>query len=67
METTFGLPRYRFPSTTKVRNALVRFCRECLEDGETPVLLGYSLGKTRKSSRSSPMPSSFVLHPPAMR
>ena len=63
METTFGLPRHRFPSTTKVRNALVRFCRECLEDGETPVLLGYSLGKTQEIlAQLIDAGFSFVLH-----
>ncbi len=48
METTFGLPRFRFPSMTKLRNALTRFCRETLDDGEVPVLVGYALGKSQE-------------------
>ncbi len=48
METTFGLPRYRFPPTEEVMGAMVRFCKEGIEEGETPVLLGYSLGKAQE-------------------
>jgi DNA ligase-1 len=48
METTFGLPKYRFPPVEEVLAAMVRFCREALEEGETPVLLGYSLGKSQE-------------------
>src|SRR6202162_2998812 len=45
METTFGRPRYRFPPTEQVVDQVVAFCRETLDDGAVPVLLGYSLGK----------------------
>ncbi len=48
METTFGLPKYRFPPTQEVMAEMVRFCAECLEEGQTPVLLGYSLGKAQE-------------------
>src|SRR2546421_839313 len=48
METTFGLPRYQFPPTEKVIEQIVAFCRDGLEDGEVPVLLGYSLGKAQE-------------------
>jgi DNA ligase-1 len=48
METTFGLPRYRFPPTEKIIDQVVTFCRETIEDGEVPVLLGYSLGKAQE-------------------
>jgi Cft2 family RNA processing exonuclease len=48
METTFGLPKYRFPATEEVTARIVRFCAEGLEEGETPVLLGYSLGKSQE-------------------
>jgi Cft2 family RNA processing exonuclease len=48
METTFGLPRYRFPPTDHVMAEMVRFCAECLEQAHTPVLLGYSLGKAQE-------------------
>ncbi len=48
METTYGLPRYRLPPTDLVVQQIVAFCREALEEGATPVLLGYSLGKAQE-------------------
>ena len=48
METTFGVPRYRFPPTKEVINGIVAFCGETIDAGEVPVLLGYSLGKAQE-------------------
>ena len=48
METTYGLPRYRLPPTEEVTAQIVAFCREAIEEGEVPVLLGYSLGKAQE-------------------
>jgi ATP-dependent DNA ligase I len=48
METTFGLPRYRFPPTTEVVAQIVAFCRDTIDEGGVPVLLGYSLGKAQE-------------------
>ena len=48
METTFGLPRYRFPPTEQIIGQIVDFCRDALETGAVPVLLGYSLGKAQE-------------------
>ena len=48
METTFGLPRYRFPPMQQVVDQIVSFCRETIDAGEVPVLLGYSLGKAQE-------------------
>jgi DNA ligase-1 len=48
METTYGLPRYRFPPTDAIVQQIVAFCRDALEEGATPVLLGYSLGKAQE-------------------
>jgi DNA ligase-1 len=48
METTFGLPRYQFPPTQEVVDQIVAFCRETIDDGGVPVLLGYSLGKAQE-------------------
>ncbi|HEX2951082.1 MAG TPA: MBL fold metallo-hydrolase RNA specificity domain-containing protein [Armatimonadota bacterium] len=45
METTFGHPRYAFPPSDKVLEAIAVWCDNCLFEGVTPVLLGYSLGK----------------------
>ena len=48
METTFGLPHYVFPPAAEVIAEVVKFCHEALEDGDVPVLLGYSLGKAQE-------------------
>ncbi|HYG33534.1 MAG TPA: ATP-dependent DNA ligase [Clostridia bacterium] len=48
METTFGRVQYVFPPTEAVLNSVTRFCREALDNDETPVLLGYSLGKSQE-------------------
>lgn len=48
METTYGLPRYVFPPAEEVISDIVKFCHEALEDGDVPVLLGYSLGKSQE-------------------
>ncbi len=45
METTFGKPRYRFPATAEVVDAIGRFCRDTLAEGCVPILFCYSLGK----------------------
>jgi Cft2 family RNA processing exonuclease len=48
METTYGLPRYRLPPVEEVIGEIVAFCRETLETGAVPILLGYSLGKAQE-------------------
>ena len=48
METTFGRPRYQFPPAEKVIGEIVDFCREAIDGGAIPVLLGYSLGKAQE-------------------
>lgn len=48
METTYGLPRYRMPPTDEVIAQMITFCRDALDDGAVPVLLGYSLGKAQE-------------------
>jgi len=48
METTYGRPQYRFPPTEDVMRGLVRFCKEALDNEETAVLYGYSLGKSQE-------------------
>ena len=40
METTFGLPRYRFPPTEGVIEQVVTFCREAIDDGHVPCAAG---------------------------
>lgn len=48
METTFGLPHYQFPPAKETLKQIIQFCRETLDDGEIPILLGYSLGKSQE-------------------
>lgn len=48
METTYGLPKYRFPPFEDTVQSVVKFCREALEEGSTPVLLAYALGKAQE-------------------
>lgn len=48
MECTFGHPRYAFPPVERVREEILSFCRQSLSDGETPILLAYSLGKSQE-------------------
>lgn len=48
METTFGRSHYVFPPTDAVLRDIAAFCHACLDDGETPVLFGYSLGKSQE-------------------
>ncbi|HEY1477627.1 MAG TPA: ATP-dependent DNA ligase [Chthoniobacterales bacterium] len=48
METTYGLPRYRFPPVEQVIAELTKFCVEALEENFVPILFGYSLGKAQE-------------------
>jgi DNA ligase-1 len=48
METTYGRPQYRFPPTEDVVRGVARFCKEALDNDETAVLYGYSLGKSQE-------------------
>src|SRR3954466_6047917 len=68
METTFGRPHYVFPPTAEVLTAIAAFCHACIDDGETPVLFGYSLGKSQEllcglSDAKLPV----MLHPQTLR
>ena len=44
LETTFGLPNFEFPAQMEIEAGILRFVNDAFADGETPVLLGYSLG-----------------------
>lgn len=68
METTFGLPHYVFPPTEQVLRDIAGFCHNCLDDGETPVLFGYSLGKSQEllcGLAEARLP--VMLHPQTLR
>lgn len=68
METTYGRPHYVFPPTEQVLRDIVRFCHETLDHGETPVLFGYSLGKSQEllsSLAAAQLP--IMLHPQTVK
>ena len=48
METTFGVPQYRMPASDEVLTNILRFVHEALENGATPMLGAYSLGKAQE-------------------
>lgn len=48
IETTYGVPKYAFPPVSEVVKDIVQFCRETIDDGQIPVLFGYSLGKAQE-------------------
>ena len=48
METTFGKPGYVFPPAEAVVAAIRGWVRGAWEDGLTPILFGYALGKSQE-------------------
>lgn len=48
VESTFGLPIYRFPDYDALAERMASFARESLAEGEVPVFLGYALGKSQE-------------------
>jgi Cft2 family RNA processing exonuclease len=48
METTFGKPGYVFPPTEEVVAQMRGWIRGAWEDGLTPILFGYALGKSQE-------------------
>lgn len=68
METTFGRPHYVLPPTEQVLADIIGFCRAALDEGDTPVLFGYSLGKSQEilsSLAGAALPA--MLHPQTVR
>jgi len=68
METTYGRSHYVLPPTEKVLAEITRFCVQTLEDNETPVLFGYSLGKSQEllsSMAEARLP--VMLHPQTLK
>ncbi|MEP6993647.1 MAG: MBL fold metallo-hydrolase [Acidobacteriota bacterium] len=49
-ETTFGLPVFTFPNREELERRILAACREAIAQGETPVLLAYSLGKAQEAA-----------------
>ncbi|MBN1408089.1 MAG: hypothetical protein JW956_09875 [Calditrichaceae bacterium] len=49
METTFGLPHYKFPSRESMEAELLELCSSALKAGKTPVIFAYTLGKGQEA------------------
>jgi hypothetical protein len=45
IESTFGLPIFKFLDEAEARQRIVNFAQECLADGIAPVFVGYALGR----------------------
>lgn len=68
METTYGRLHYTLPPTDAVLADLIAWCRAALDEGDTPVLYGYSLGKSQEILRSladAALP--VMLHPQTLK
>ncbi len=68
METTYGRPHYTLPPTDAVLADVIAWCRAALDEGDTPVLFGYSLGKSQEILRSladAALP--VMLHPQTLK
>ena len=50
IESTFGLPIYHFLSREEARERILRFARECLQEGTSPVFIGYPLGRGQEAA-----------------
>jgi Cft2 family RNA processing exonuclease len=51
MESTFGLPLFRFPPWRSVVDQLVAIVGDALKRGRQPIVMGYSLGKAQEITR----------------
>jgi Cft2 family RNA processing exonuclease len=51
MESTYGLPIFRFPPWRDVAAQLVDLCEQAFRDGRQPIVMGYSLGKSQEIAR----------------
>ena len=51
MESTYGLPHFRFPPRALVAEQLVELCERALRDNRQPIVMGYTLGKAQELTR----------------
>ncbi|HZZ43617.1 MAG TPA: MBL fold metallo-hydrolase [Tepidisphaeraceae bacterium] len=51
METTYGLPLFRFPERKVVVEQLLEIVEGAFRQGRQPIVLGYSLGKAQEITR----------------
>lgn len=47
-EATFGLPIYRWKSHRELQDEILEFASTSIEEGYTPIFLGYNLGKAQE-------------------
>lgn len=52
IESTYALPIFRFPDRVRVRASLVEWCRGRLQEGNAPVVIAISLGKSQEIVRA---------------
>jgi DNA ligase-1 len=50
MESTFGLPVFRFPPRAESEARLVEACRAAHAEGAVPIVLAYALGKSQEAA-----------------
>jgi Cft2 family RNA processing exonuclease len=62
VESTFGKPRYVFPPAGEVIAGILAFCRNALEQGETPVLLPIRSARGRSAARVTGAGFEIALH-----
>ncbi len=68
IETTYGIPKYTFPPVEEVARDIVDFCQDTLENGQTPILFGYSLGKAQELLKTLEGHSfRILLHPQVLK
>ncbi|MGE5692997.1 MAG: MBL fold metallo-hydrolase RNA specificity domain-containing protein [Candidatus Zixiibacteriota bacterium] len=51
MESTYGLPRYQFPTREEVADLICRKVEEAFAEKKTPVFLAYPLGKSQEAAK----------------
>jgi Cft2 family RNA processing exonuclease len=51
MESTYGLPHFKFPPREQAAGQLVELCEQALRDNRQPIVLGYSLGKAQELTK----------------
>ncbi|HEX8520884.1 MAG TPA: MBL fold metallo-hydrolase [Tepidisphaeraceae bacterium] len=51
MESTYGLPEFRFPDPKLIAEQLVETVTQALRDNRQPIVMGYSLGKAQEITK----------------
>lgn len=51
LESTFGLPQYKFPRPQEIYERMVEFVEDAQTSGQIPVFLAYSLGKAQEAMK----------------